>query len=416
MAKTHKKTGIANTLPGTIYDRHGRYWYKAQLPGEAKPVARPLVPLGSKYATTDYCAAVELAKDLYHQAIFKSQKTDLTISTVAELANAYLNYVRKYYVDAQGNMTQEPANIEYALKPLIELYPAISIESFGPLMLKNVREKMIQSDWSRKVINKRIGHIRRMFKWAVSEQIIPAMVLFSLQSIEGLKRGRCSARETGRILPVEEKHVLAVLPYMPKTLADMIQLQMLTGMRPGELVIMRPGDIDRSGTVWHYSPYRYKTQHIDNPDMVRIISIGPKAQIILTPYLLRGLEQYCFTPKESEEKRRAQMSDLRKTPLNSGNRPGTNKKDNPVRTPGDCYDVKVYAKAVRRAIKNAQDDGVKVPHWTLYQLRHTAATKVRREMGYETAGATLGHTNMSATAIYAERNQGLADEAARRLG
>jgi len=41
-----------------------------------------------------------------------------------------------------------------------------------------------------------------------------------------------------------------------------------------------------------------------------------------------------------------------------------------------------------------------------------AATKVRREMGYETAGATLGHTNMSATAIYAERNQGLADEAA----
>ena len=47
---------------------------------------------------------------------------------------------------------------------------------------------------------------------------------------------------------------------------------------------------------------------------------------------------------------------------------------------------------------------------------HTAATNVRREMGYESAGATLGHTKMSATAIYAERNQGLADEAARRLG
>jgi hypothetical protein len=54
------------------------------------------------------------------------------------------------------------AAIEYALKPLIELYPAISIETFGPLMMKNIREKMIQLDWSRKVINKRIGHIRRM--------------------------------------------------------------------------------------------------------------------------------------------------------------------------------------------------------------------------------------------------------------
>jgi len=35
---------------------------------------------------------------------------------------------------------------------------------------------------------------------------------------------------------------------------------------------------------------------------------------------------------------------------------------------------------------------------------------------YESAGAKLWHTKMSATEIYAERNQGLADEAARRLG
>ena len=419
MVKTHCKTqtGLATAnLPGTIYARNGRYWYKVQLPGESKPVARPLVPLGSKFATMGYSTAIELAKNLYHQAIFKNQKTDRAISTIAELASAYLYFIRKYYMDAQGNMTREPENIEYSMKPLVEMYAAVPIEEFGPLMLKNVREQMLQKDLSRKLINKRIGHIRRMFKWAVSEQIVPAMVLFSLQSVEGLKRGRCKARETSRILPVEERHVLAVLPYMPKTIADMIQLQLLTGMRPGELVIMRPGDIDRTETVWHYSPYRYKTQHIDDPNMTRIISIGPNAQTILTPYLLRGQEQYCFVPKESEEKRRAQQSEMRKTPLSRGNRPGTNKKENPARTPGDCYDVKAYAKAVQRAIKTAQDDRLEIPHWTLYQLRHTAATKVRREMGYETAGATLGHTNMSATAIYAERNQGLADEAAKRFG
>jgi integrase len=62
------------------------------------------------------------------------------------------------------------------------------------------------------------------------------------------------------------------------------------------------------------------------------------------------------------------------------------------------------------------DPDKQLPKWTPYQLRHTAATKVRKEMGYECAGATLGHTNMSATAIYAERNQGLADEAAKRFG
>ena len=87
-----------------------------------------------------------------------------------------------------------------------------------------------------------------------------------------------------------------------------------------------------------------------------------------------------------------------------------------------------YGKAVKYAItainkeimEKAEEEGIKnpklIPNWTPYQLRHTAATKVRKEMGYETAGAALGHTNMSATAIYAERNQGLADEAAKRFG
>jgi len=57
-----------------------------------------------------------------------------------------------------------------------------------------------------------------------------------------------------------------------------------------------------------------------------------------------------------------------------------------------------------------------MPKWTPYQLRHTAATKARKLFNYETAGALLGHSNMSATPVYAERNQGLADEAARKFG
>ncbi|MHC5116568.1 MAG: hypothetical protein ACYSQY_05810 [Planctomycetota bacterium] len=106
---------------------------------------------------------------------------------------------------------------------------------------------------------------------------------------------------------------------------------------------------------------------------------------------------------------------------------GTNRKDEPKRTPGDKYDATNYRKAVQYAITacnkerraKARAVGVEpelVPYWTPYRLRHTAGTKVRKEMGYECAGATLGHTNMSATAIYAERNQGLADEAAKRFG
>ena len=39
-------------------------------------------------------------------------------------------------------MTREPENIEYSLKPFIELYAAVFIEAFGPLMLKNVRQQI----------------------------------------------------------------------------------------------------------------------------------------------------------------------------------------------------------------------------------------------------------------------------------
>ena len=41
----------------------------------------------------------------------------------------------------------------------------------------------------------------------------------------------------------------------------MIQLQRLTGMRPGEVVIMRTADIDTTGSVWHYLPASHKTEH-----------------------------------------------------------------------------------------------------------------------------------------------------------
>jgi len=100
-----------------------------------------------------------------------------------------------------------------------------------------------------------------------------------------------------------------------------------------------------------------------------------------------------------------------------------------VQLPGDKYPKALALKpyGVRYAItacnkqrrveaKAAGHEPELVPYWTPYQLRHTTATKVWKEMGYECAGATLGHTNMSATAIYAERNQGPADEAARRFG
>ena len=57
-----------------------------------------------------------------------------------------------------------------------------------------------------------------------------------------------------------------------------------------------------------------------------------------------------------------------------------------------------------------------VPHWHPHQLRHTAATTIRREMGLDAARALLGHRSLGITDTYAELDQALAVEAARKLG
>lgn len=61
----------------------------------------------------------------------------------------------------------------------------------------------------------------------------------------------------------------------------MIDLQWLTGMRPGEATIMRACDIDMTGgDVWLYTPHEHKMEH---KGKLRVIPLGPQAQAVLRP-------------------------------------------------------------------------------------------------------------------------------------
>jgi integrase len=98
---------------------------------------------------------------------------------------------------------------------------------------------------SRGVINSRINRIKRAFKWAVAEELIPPHVLHGLQAVGGLRFGRTEARETEPVKPAQNEDVHAILPFLAPPVAAIIELQWLTGMRSGEIVIMRPCDIDK---------------------------------------------------------------------------------------------------------------------------------------------------------------------------
>jgi integrase len=143
---------------------------------------------------------------------------------------------------------------------------------------------MIDADHSRSHINAQINRIKRMFKWGVAEELIPPLVFDGLSAVTGLRRGRCDAREMAPVLRAEDDIVAQTLPWMPPVVADMVRLQRLTGMRPAEVCLLRPCDLDRTDDVWVYGPATHKTEHHGRP---RNVFLGPHAQAVHLRYLAR---------------------------------------------------------------------------------------------------------------------------------
>jgi hypothetical protein len=54
---------------------------------------------------------------------------------------------------------------------------------------------------------------------------------------------------------------------------------------------MRAEEVDRGGDVWVFTPKHHKTEHHGKD---RTIYIGPKAQAILAPYLVKAGDGYVF--------------------------------------------------------------------------------------------------------------------------
>jgi integrase len=314
-------------------------------------------------------------------------------------------------------------HIRLMLRKVRETYGHTPASEFGPRKLKAIRQSLIGAGHSRVYINKLVPIVLRMFKWATAEELLPGNVYQALRSVEGLKKGRTAAHETKPVLPAPDEVVDATLPYLPPVVADMVRFERLTGCRPGEVCMVRPCDVERSGEVWQYRPESHKTEHHGRQ---RIIYIGPQAQAVLLSYLLRDAHAHCFQPVESERKRREAMRSRRRTRIQPSQQ--NRRKARPARAPKTAYDRNSYARAVKRAVEKANadrrkaaaqagdDSPVLLSHWHPNQLRHSAATKVRKMFNLEAAQVMLGHAKADVTQVYAERDARLAVEVAKKIG
>ena len=228
-------------LPGCLYKRGDRWYWKVQLPGEPRFKIRPMIPTGGRYATKEYHTAEKIAQDMLLRAAGNVAKTKNCYNgRMATLVALYLKHAKSYYRKADGITTNQYMNVERSVGYLVKHCSTMLAEDFGPRKLKDIREIMIEKNLSRSTVNKYVGIIKQMFKWAASDELIPGGVYHGLMAVSGLKRGRSDARETEPVKPAPAEEVLRVLPYASKVVAAMIELHLHTGMRSSELCIMRP--------------------------------------------------------------------------------------------------------------------------------------------------------------------------------
>jgi integrase len=190
-------------------------------------------------------------------ATLAAKPTDLTI---VELAAAHLDFAETYY-RKNGQPTRSIEEVKAAIQILTGLYGRMSAAEFGPLRLLAIQSALAEGGLARSYVNKLVGYIKRIFKWGVSREMVPASVHTAISTVEGLKKGRTTAAEPEPVKPVADDIVEATLPQLPRIVADMVQFQRLTGCRPGEVCQLRPMDVDRSGKVWEYRPASHKTDY-----------------------------------------------------------------------------------------------------------------------------------------------------------
>ena len=149
---------------------------------------------------------------------------------VVDLCAHYWRFCKTYYVK-NGKPTDEQAGVRASIKALKQSYGKTVANDFGPLALEAVRQQMVETGNSRRYINQNIGRIKRMFRWGVSKELIQVETYQRLQSVTGLKRGKCKATETAPILPIADDIVDATIKHVSSTVADMIRIQRFTSSK-----------------------------------------------------------------------------------------------------------------------------------------------------------------------------------------
>lgn len=331
---------------------------------------------------------------------------------VAEIAADYTE--KSIGIYKPNPVTGEPSSelgvARLAMGAWIAEFGELPVLRFGPVCFQRLRAVWVNQKLAPETVSHYVRHIRRALKHAVALEKLPASVVTAIACVEPLKQAEHKHEPQPAPKLVIDETIKATIKHLPPMLADAVMLLRESGMRPCELCLMRPCDIDRSQREWEYKPQTHKTAH---KGKVRIVQLGPACQRILKKYFATtAAEDYIFSPAIVMEQRRQAKAAARVTPLSCGNRRGSNVKRKPKRTPGKRYTTQ----ALTRAIKNACEDN-QIETWTAKALRKAHITEAVIAVSLQAASAAANHSSVKVTERnYSLAQRELAKQVARKIG
>lgn len=319
-----------------------------------------------KWGTPETQAAYEawLARHLVSKRL--PEQVEAGGGMIVDMAKAYLAHAVEYYGGKSSPAFRAHRTaVFYLLEiardlPTSEIRGGLIAQYQQHLMGKQAR-RAAGKNLSRRYINTLTRRIKRFIRWGVANDCAPPEAYQRVATVEGLRKGRTAARERPEVLPVPLEAVQQTLPCIPRTMAHMLLVQLLCGMRPSEARLMRWEEIDRSGDVWLYRPQAHKNRH-------------------------RGQSLVKGVPQQARDILEA------RGPLPSG------------------YVFRVqdgsraYAASTVRCALYEACDKLGIQRWSPNQLRHTIATHVKKRHGWAAAQSYLGHADLKTTEIYAEED------------
>jgi integrase len=179
--------------------------------------------------------------------------------------------------------TAEQWCLKSATRVAREMFGATLADEFGPLKLRLVRDAMVAKGWSRSFTNKQVKRLRMIMRWGVSWELVSQTVADSLSTVKALEPGETDAPESRARRAVSDVDLKLVRSKLCKPVyQDLFDLMLLCGARPGELVGLSVGDLDRTGELWRVDLAKHKTSH---KGKARTLFFNVTAQAILLKYL-----------------------------------------------------------------------------------------------------------------------------------